>query len=116
MTFHHITNIKGEKGDQGPKGDRGDLTVNGSFPNPASPVSGHVAAGGSWEDLPNGFHYVSTATDGQALGLPSQEHGLLIKQSHGAVNGAAWFLPRVGDLAWRRVRGGGTWAAWERVE
>ena len=70
----------------------------------------------TWDQLPDGTHYVFNSTQTSTLGLPAAQHGLVVKMQSSASAGGAWFLPRSGDFMWRRQFSSTGWGAWEKVQ
>lgn len=73
-----------------------------------------TAADSAFADLAPGMYYVPFGAHAKALGLPVEDHGLLIVQHYGGGVGAggAFFFPRTSGGIWRRPRTSGTWGAW----
>lgn len=70
----------------------------------------------TWDQLPDGTHYVLNSTQASTLGLPATQHGLVVKIQSSASAGSAWFLPRTGEIMWRRAFSSTGWTPWEKVQ
>lgn len=71
----------------------------------------------NFSDLSPGVYYVPFGAHAKALGLPVEDHGLLIVSHYGGSSGAggAWFYPRTAVGIWRRSRMNGAWLSWSEV-
>lgn len=90
----------------------GDWVNIGPGPQAFAPISGTP----TWDQLPDGTHYVFNSPQATALGLPAIQHGLVVKIQSSASAGSAWFLPRTGELMWRRAFTSTGWTPWEKVQ
>jgi len=69
----------------------------------------------AFNDLVPGMYYVPFAAHAKALGLPVEDHGLLVVHHYGGTGtggGGAFFFPRTAGGLWRRARNSGTWGDW----
>ena len=81
----------------------------------ATPVRLTTAADTDFAALAPGMYYVPFGSHAQALGLPVEDHGLLIVHHYGGATGGAWFYPRSGSGIWKRAKNSGTWGPWENI-
>lgn len=80
-----------------------------------TPIRLTTAADTSFDALAPGMYYVPFGSHAKALGLPVEDHGLLIVHHYGGATGGAWFYPRSGAGIWRRAKNSGAWGQWQNV-